>query len=108
MSTNQERINELLDLLSISENEQIKELQDEVGKLTRRNRELEVWYTNNKIKIEESEQWRDKYETVVNTPELKADIEAAFNRGHYAARQKMAAWFIDTGTNMLREEAPNE
>lgn len=44
------------------------------------------------IKDEQARQWRSAYETVTNTPEIKADTEAAFKRGERQQQRKFAAW----------------
>ena len=51
---------------------------DEVKK---RNAELEVWYENNKLKVQESEMWRTRFEQSQLTPEYKLKAEDAYNRG---------------------------
>ena len=44
--------------------------------------------------------WRYKYETLLHTPEYKADTEAAFNRGAYMTKQKFKAWLLE-GANAI-------
>ena len=39
-------------------------------------------------------EWRRKYEELSLTPEIKADTEAAFNRGAMHMKQSMASWLI--------------
>jgi len=45
-------------------------------------------------------EWRHKYEDLRLTPEIKADTEAAFNRGVYYAKTKMSAWFLEQARTM--------
>lgn len=80
-----------------------KALSRENQKLQSRNFELEDWHQRNFTKVKESEEWRKKFELSVHTPEYKQDAEEAYDRGHYAARQKMAAWFIQVGNEMKNE-----
>lgn len=88
--------------------EAFQALAAETDRLKARNRELETWHIQNSTKIKESEEWRKKFELSVHTPEYKQDAESAYDRGHYAARQKMAAWFIQTGHDMQNEETPTD
>jgi hypothetical protein len=88
--------------------EAFKALSRENQKLQSRNYELEEWHQRNATKIAESEEWRKKFELSVHTPEYKQDAEEAYERGHYAARQKMAAWFIQVGNEMKNESLKNE
>lgn len=47
-----------------------------------------------------SSKWRAEYEALMSSPEIKADTEAAFQRGQYIAKQQMAAYFIEALTVM--------
>jgi hypothetical protein len=74
--------------------------------ISKENQELLSWHANNQVKINESETWRRKYEELLHTPEYKLNAEQAFNRGVYNARQKMGAWLMTTGQQMISEKEP--
>jgi len=44
--------------------------------------------------------WRNKYQELLNTPEHKADVESAFNRGIDFSTAKFRAWFLDTANKL--------
>lgn len=103
----QEKIDELLHILQQSADENTEELKAELSKAYDEINQLKAQLNNDSLKARESEEWRDKYESVVNTPEIKADTEAAFNRGAEHQRKKFGAWMMNTGQQILNEE-PNE
>ena len=45
---------------------------------------------------EQAEKWRQRYEEVALTPEIKADTEAAYSRGYLHARQSLVAWAVES------------
>lgn len=59
----------------------IKELTEELVEIRNRNVDLEVWYENNKQKVEESESWRARFEQSQLTPEYQLKAEDAYGRG---------------------------
>jgi hypothetical protein len=48
----------------------------------------------------ERDEWRAKYELLYHTPEVKADIESAFSRGHNHAVGQFKAWLFEAATNL--------
>jgi hypothetical protein len=48
----------------------------------------------------ERDDWRAKYELLYHTPEVKADIESAFSRGHNHAVGQFKAWLFDAATTL--------
>lgn len=48
---------------------------------------------------EEAQKWRERYEQVALTPEIKADTEAAYKRGYLHARQSLVAWAVESLNN---------
>ena len=52
-----------------------------------------------------ADEWRAKYEQLMLTPEIKADTEAAFNRGVAHARKSMASYLIEALQNISLKES---
>lgn len=48
----------------------------------------------------ERDSWRTKYELLYHTPEVKADIEEAYQRGSSDTMAKFRAWFLTTAQNV--------
>lgn len=74
------------------------DLRMEIGALQH---DLHQAHSATAIADEEAKQWRRAYETAVNTPETKADTEAAFKRGEQMARMRFAAWLRQMSIDML-------
>lgn len=49
-------------------------------------------------------QWRSKYEAAVNTPETKADTEAAFKRGQAWQKRLFASWLLGEASRIGTED----
>jgi hypothetical protein len=57
----------------------------------------------------ERDEWRNRYELLLHTPEYKADTEAAFARGEKHATDKFRAWFLTTAYSLDKiVQEPNE
>jgi predicted nuclease with TOPRIM domain len=84
--------------------EQLLEAQLELRELYDENEDLrdenEGLWVRIKKEEESAEEWRNKYELLYLTPEIKADTEAAFNRGVRHAKLQMSAWFLDEARKM--------
>lgn len=49
--------------------------------------------------------WRRRYEEVTSSPEIKADTEAAFQRGAARMKQSMASWLFHEMQKITAEES---